>query len=166
MAFKHTAQVYLIYLQWLISSASPVQTQALEICFLPPVRAGHTHTTRIALHLPCFLHSSLLSLAAPAAWRHVTFLLFLCSCDTKQYLHSKTMPNKQEKHSPICMWPRFLCFLQSALIVCLLGFHIKENISLIHWKLFCSLPHRITYLWKHLALQASNSSFFFYVTYN
>lgn len=61
---------------------------------------------------------------------HFTFLLFLRSCDTKQYLHSKTVPHKQEKHSPICMWPRFLCFLQFTLIECLLGFHIKE---IFHW---------------------------------
>lgn len=144
-----------------------MQTQALEICFLPPVRAEHTyHHKDHPIHDPFPVLFPAVISSTSSLTCHFTFLLFICSSDTKQYLHSKTTPNKQEKHSPICMWPRFLCFLQFALIVCLLGFHIKEDISLIQWKLSCSLPHRTTYLWKHRALQASNSSFFFYVTYN
>lgn len=165
MAFKDTAQVHHVYFQWLISTANPMQTQALEMPFSPPVRAEHAHhKDHPMLDLfPVFFPAVISSSSSLPC--HFTFLLFLHSCDTKQYFHSNTTPNKQEKHSLICMWPRFPCFLQFTLIACLLGFHIKENIPLMQWELSCSLPPRTTYLWKHLALQASNSSFFFYVTY-
>lgn len=86
-------------------------------------------------------HRYLLAGAAPA-WHFISlsacshFLTLLSDISTA----SLRQINKRE-HSPICMWPRFLCFLQFLLIVSLLFSHQRKYFTDIMKTLFPATPN-------------------------